>query len=138
MRAVTILLCFLATATLALAEEPPAKAPAPAPTPAMAAAPMASSIKIVFDDKAKTDGELRLDFTPAGGTAKQIRVTIAKKMDAKDVARDVEKELKVALGDGYDVDRYDADKIKVEAKKKGTFSLTLASLTATGLSVRFK
>jgi 3-oxoacyl-ACP reductase-like protein len=118
----------------------PAAAPAAAPAPAAAApaAPMVDSIKILFDDKAKNDGELVFTFTPDGGAAKSIRVTIAKKMDRKDVARDVAKELGVALGAGYDVDKYDPDKIKVQGKKGAKFSLTISSLTAAGLSVRLK
>jgi hypothetical protein len=130
-----------------LAEDPakpapapaPAAAPAPAPAPAAApAAPMVESIKIIFDDKAKNDGQIVLVFTPAGGAAKSVSVTIQKKMDRKDVARDVAKELSVALGDGYKVDRYDPDKIKVSGKKDAKFSLTIASMTANGLSVRLK
>ena len=97
---------------------------------------MVESIKIIFDDKAKNDGELVLTFTPQGGAAKSIRVTIAKKMDRKDVARDTAKELAVALGADYKVDNYDSDKIKVEGKKGAKFSLAISSLTATGLSVR--
>jgi hypothetical protein len=117
----------------------PAAAPAPAPAPAQAAtpsAPMRESIKIIFDDKAKNDGELVFTFTPEGGAAKSIRVTIAAKMNHKDVARDVTKELKVALGDAYDVDNYDSDKIKIDGKKNAKFSLTVSSMTAHGLSVR--
>ena len=138
----------LGLATLAVAQDkkdepaptpPPAAAAAPAPPPlAVPSAPLVGEIKIYFDDKAKNDGELLFNFTPEGGTAKQIRVTIAKKMGASDVARDAEKELKIALGAAYKVDRYDPDKIKVEAKEKAKFSLTLASLTANGLSVRLK
>ena len=124
----------------------PAAAPVVAPAAAPAGAPLAgpvapqvSSIKIVVGDKAKTDGEIRFEFTPAGGTAKSIRITVAAKMKDDDVARDVAKELKVALGPDYSVDRYDPDKIKVEAKKMGaTFSLTIAALTANGLSVQLK
>ena len=115
----------------------PAAAPAPPPL-ATPSAPMVGEIKIYFDDKAKNDGELLFNFTPEGGTAKQIRVTIAKKMGGSDAARDAEKELKVALGAAYKVNRYDPDKIKVEAKEKAKFSLTIASLTANGLSVRLK
>ena len=150
MRTAPLLLCCLAVTTIALAQDQPAPTPAP-PTPAPAAPapatppPMASpaaaqveSIKILFDDKAKTDGELRFEFTPAGGTAKTIRVTIAKKMDKKDVAEDVAKELKVALGSDFNVDHYDSDKIKVEGKKNAKFSLTISALTANGLSVRLK
>ncbi len=126
----------------ATAQDAPAPSAAPAPTPAPLAGPaptMVESIKIVLEDKAKTDGEIRFDFTPQGGATKAIRVTVAKKMSNKEVAKDLEKELKVALGADYKVDRYDPDKIKVEAKKKdGKFHLSLAALTATGLSVRLK
>ena len=99
---------------------------------------MVGSIKLVFDDKAKNDGELLLTFTPQGGAAKQIRVTIAKKMDRKDVARDTAKELTVALGSGFKVDRYDPDKIQIQGRDKAQFSLAVSSLTANGLSVRLK
>jgi 3-oxoacyl-ACP reductase-like protein len=128
-----------ATAPAAAAAAAPAPAPAAAPTPAAGpAAPMVDSIKILFDDKAKNDGELVLTFTPEGGAAKTIHVTIAKKMDRKDVARDATKELAVALGSGYSVDNYDSDKIKVEGTKGAKFSLAISSLTANGLSVRLK
>jgi hypothetical protein len=140
MRTIAALLgCLLLAATVpVVAQDQPAPTPTPAPL-AGPAAPQVKSIKIIIDDKAKTDGEIRLDFTPAGGETKAIRVTVAKKMKGDDVARDLAKELTVALGPDYKVDRYDPDKIKVEAKKKdATFSLTLAALTANGLSVRLK
>ena len=159
MRTATLLFCCLAVTTVAVAQDqpaptPPPAAPAAAPAPAAAsapaqppaaaplaapAAPQVSEIKIVIEEKAKTDGELRMEFTPVGGAAKTIRVTIAAKMDGNDVARDLAKELDVALGTDYKVDRYDRDKIKVESKKKNaTFSLTISALTANGLSVRLK
>jgi hypothetical protein len=119
----------------------PAPVPAAAPIPAPAAVPaamMLDEIKIVIDDKAKNDGELRFEFTPEGGTAISIKVTIAKKMSAKDVTEDLAKELKVALGADYKVNRYDADKIEIESKNKKKFHLALASLTAHGLTVRLK
>lgn len=137
-------LAVIAPSSSAFAQEAtPAPAPAPAaaaaPAPAAApAAPMVESIKLLFDDKAKHDGVLLLTFTPEGGAAKEIRVTIAEKMGKKEAAEDTAKELKVALGAGYDVDNYDADKIKVEGKKGAKFSLTISSLTANGLSVRLK
>lgn len=128
--------------TSSLAQEKKETPPAPAaPAPALAAAPaapMVESIKILFDDKAKNNGEINFTFTPEGGAAKVIRVTIAKKMDGKDAARSAETELSVALGAGYKVDRYDPDKIKIEGKDKAKFSLTISSLTANGLSVRLK
>jgi hypothetical protein len=127
-----------ATPPAPAAPAPAAPAPTTPPVAAAPAAPMVESIKILFDDKAKNDGELLFTFTPAGGAAKQVRVTVANKMDRKDVAKSAETELKVALGDGYKVDRYDPDKIKIEGKKDAKFSLTISSLTANGLSVRLK
>jgi hypothetical protein len=127
-----------APAPVPAAEAAPAPAPAAAAPAAAPAAPMVESIKLQFDDKAKNDGVLLLTFTPAGGAAKEIRVTIANKMGKKEAAEDTAKELKVALGAGYDVDNYDSDKIKVEGKKGAKFSLTISSLTANGLSVRLK
>jgi hypothetical protein len=123
--------------TLAAEEPKPTAAPAAAPA-SIPAAPMAGEVKVLFDDKAKNDGELLFTFTPGGGEAKQIRVTIANKMNKDDAARDAAKELSVALGAGYKVDRYDPDKIKIEGKDKAVFSLTISSLTANGLSVRIK
>lgn len=101
------------------------------------AAPLVNEVKVMFDDKAKNDGQLLLTFTAAGQPPKEIRVTIANKMDARDAARSATTELKVALGDGYDVDQ-SGDSVKVEGKKKAKFSLTVSSLTANGLSVRIK
>jgi hypothetical protein len=149
-RTICSILVLMVAMGAAFAQEPPTPEPTPAPAPAPvpapapplaapAAAPMVKSIKIVVDDKASTDGEIRFDFTPAGGETKQVRVTVAKKMKAGDVTKDIEKELKIALGADYKVDRYDADKVQIEAKKKDmTFRLTLAALTANGLTVRLK
>jgi hypothetical protein len=137
------LVALIAGASALAQEAPPPPAPAPAPAPAavpaaVPAAMMVNEIKIVLEDKAKNDGELKFDFTPEGGTAKSIRVTIAKKMSNKDVCEDLAKELKVGLGPDYKVDRYDADKIKIEGKSGKKFHLALASMTANGLSVRLK
>ena len=121
-------------------QPPPSPSPAPAkPAPAEApAAPMVDQVKILCDDKAKNDGEIRFVFTPAGGEAKEIRVTIQKGMKKQATCRDVAKELKVALGPGYEVDQYDDDKVKVEGKKDEKFSLTLGIQTASGLTIRLK
>jgi hypothetical protein len=118
---------------------PPAAAPAPpaVPPPAAApAAPMVDSIKIIFDDKAKQNGVVVFTFTPAGGAAKTISVTVAAKQDDRDVAKSAETELAVALGAGYKVDKYDPNKIKISGKDKNKFSLTISSMTANGLSIR--
>jgi hypothetical protein len=134
-----MVLAAIVTPSLAEGPESPAApaAPAAAPTPAAApAAPMVNSIKILFDDKAKNNGQLVFTFTPEGGAAKTISVTVAAKMSGRDVARSAQTELSVALGAGFKVDKYDPDKIKITGKNKAKFSLTISSLTANGLSVR--
>jgi len=75
-------------------------------------------IKIVADGKAKSHGAITIVFTPEGGTAKEIKITVAKGMKEQEVCRDIAKELTVALGEGYDVKQYDPDKVKVESSSK--------------------
>ena len=99
---------------------------------------MVDSMKIVCDGKVKSDGVTTLIFTPSGGEAKQIRVTLQKGMKDRDVCRDLAKELSVALsGAPYSVDP-NGDKVKVKGKKDAKFSLTIGSQTSTGLTVLLK
>ena len=134
-----LLLCSFAVYAQQTAPAPPPAPPAatapPAPAPA---APVVKEVKIVVDNKAKTDGEIRFSFTPAGGSAKEIRVTVAKGMGKSDICRDIAKELTVGVGPNYKVDRYDDDKVKVEGKGDATFSLTLAGQTVGGISITLK
>ncbi len=128
---------FLVTATLcglAIAQD----AEKPPPAPSTLAAPMVGEVKILCDDKAKNDGEINFVFSPAGGEAKQIRVTVQNGTKKQVACRDIAKEIAVALGSGYKVNQYDDDKVKVEGKDGQKFSLTLGSTTVTGLSIRLK
>ena len=99
---------------------------------------MIESLKIICDGKVGNDGVTTLVFTPAGGAAKEIRVTLQKGMKDKDVCRDIAKEMSVALsGAPYEVDP-SGDKIKVKGKKDAKFSLALGSQTATGVTIQLK
>jgi hypothetical protein len=100
--------------------------------------PAKESMKIVCDGKVKSNGEATFTFTPAGGIAKDVHITLAKGMNENDVCRDVAKELAVLLGPGYKVDRYDEDKVKVEAKEASAFSLVIGGQTATGITIELK
>jgi hypothetical protein len=120
------------------AEPAPVPAPAAAPAPAAPAVPVVKEVKIIIDNKAKSDGEIRFHFGPEGGTAKEIRVTVAKDMNKKEICRDIAKELSVAAGEAYKVDQYDDDKVKVEAKSDAKFSLTLSGQTVSGLTITLK
>jgi hypothetical protein len=116
-------------------------APAAATAPAAAAAPAGpahESIKIVCDGKVKSDGQAAFLFTPAGGAAKEIKVTLQKGENKSDVCKAVAKELGVMLGAEYKVEQYDDDKVKVEAKGKGAFHLSLGAQSATGITLELK
>jgi len=137
-----MIVCGLAAAQEpAATPAPAAAAPAAATAPAVAAAPAApgvASIKIVCDGKVKTSGEAGLVFTPAGGSAKEIKVTLQKGENKSEVCKAIAKELAVMLGDGYKVEHYDDDKVKVEGKKDAKFSLSLGGQTATGITLEMK
>ena len=136
-------------ASTAIAADPPAASPAPdahapvaAPAPAAAApaAPAAPTVKkaeIACDGKVKNDGAVNLVFTPAGGTAMDVRVTLQKGMGKKDVCRDIAKELSVAAGEKYKVEG-DGDEVNIAGKKDAKFSIALGGQTATGVTVAIK
>ena len=145
------LLAVVIVSGLALAQEPaaspapapaaPAATPAPAPAPATATAPAGAGVKevkIVCNGKVKSNGEASLIFTPAGGAAKDVRVTLQKGMGKNEVCRDIAKELSVMLGDGYKVDQYDDDKVKVEGKNDAKFTIIQGANSASGLTLEVK
>ena len=100
--------------------------------------PAKEQMKVVCDGEVKSNGEATFTFTPAGGVPKDVHITLAKGMSENDVCRDVAKELKVLLGPGYKVDRYDDDKVQIEAKEGAAFSLIIGGQTATGISLELK
>ena len=143
----TFAVMFVAAALIgvqAMAEEPAGTAPEKSTPPAAAtaggpAAPMVGSIKIVFDGKAKNNGEVHVIFTPAGGEAKDVVTLVQKGMKNKAVCRDVAKNLSVVLtGLPYTAVAYDPDKIKVNGKGDAKFSLSLGAMTIKGLTIELK
>jgi hypothetical protein len=134
-------MCVLVT-ILALpaftAQDRPAQPPTRVPIAAQAP-PMVESIKIFIRGTAASDGELRFNFTPAGGETMVIRVQVGTKIPADEVVRDLTKAMKAVISPDYLVDRYDPAVIKISLNKKNApFRLTLAAMTANGLSVRFE
>jgi len=134
----TIAFGFVLLACAALIAPQAQETPA-APAQAMAPAPpMHDEATVVCDGKAKADGKVEFVFTPAGGTASTVSVTLQKGMKKQDGCRDIAKELGVALGAGYEVKQYDDDKVKVEGKDKAKFALTVGAVTVGGFSVHMK
>jgi len=133
---------FVFVAAVALASCGGQNKPAPPPTPepvAVQLGPAVESIKVVMDGTATTDGEVRLEFTPAGGETKTIRVSVLATIPADEVVRDLAKAIKAAIAPDYLVDRYDPFKIKISFNKKSApFRLSLVALTAKGLTIRLE
>ena len=95
--------------------------------------------KLVLEGKAKANGEITLSIVFDGGEKKDVKVTVAEKMGKQDVSRDLAKELTVALGEGYEVEQYDDDKIEIEAEDDSTpFAIQIGSVTVQGLSIKVK
>ena len=126
----------------------PAEAAAPAAQEAakpVEAAKVVSNAKpvdkviIAFNKKAKDNGEVKFTFTPTGGAAMEIRVTIAKDMNDEDSARATLKEFKVALGeDKYKLDLDDGTKVVIKGKGDATFNVSISAQSVPGLTVEFK
>lgn len=131
------------TAVVAQTPPPAPTAPPPAPAPEAAkAAPVAPAAmvdeaRIVIEDKAKANGKIEIVFTAEGAAPTTVTVLVAEKMNAKEVAEDLAKNLTVTLGEGYKVDRND-EKIDIKAKNKKTFSVAVGSVTVPGMSVKIK
>jgi hypothetical protein len=99
---------------------------------------MVEKVQVICDGKVKNDGTVNLVFTPAGGAASEIRITLQKGMNRGDVCRDLAKEVSVALGKTYEV-KDDSGKVRIEGTKKDMkFSLSLGGQTATGVTFELK
>jgi hypothetical protein len=145
---VATMLAALAAGSGATFAQEPAKPAEPAaqeaPKPAEAAKVVSTADPkdkaiISFKKKAKDNGEVKFTFTPAGGSAMEIRVTIAKGMNDEDSARATQKEFQVALGDEkYSFDLDDGTKVIIKGKKDAKFNVAISSMSVPGLSVEFK
>jgi len=117
---------------------PDAAKPA-APATVVSTAKPLEKVVIAFNKKAKDNGEVKFLFTPTGGAAVEIRVTIAKDMNDEDSARATLKEFQVALGsEKYKFDLDDGTKVVIKGQDKATFTVSISTLSVPGLMVEFK
>ena len=116
---------------------PPAAQPAPPPAAQPPQTPAMEKASIIVDGKAKSDGYIELYVGATPETTKAVRITVASGMKAPDIARDIEKEVKVALGSTYDVSG-GAEKVTLKAPKKQTFRISIGSVTPLGVAVKVK
>jgi len=95
----------------------------------------ATKASVVFAKQAKSKGEITLGVTPPGGEMQQITITIVEKMNAKQVAAAVAKELSFALSEVLKVEQNGA-KVKLKpVEKKATFEIRIVNQTVQGISV---
>jgi hypothetical protein len=138
-------LCFVAilafAALPAAAQSPPppatpSPAAAPAPAPLTAPAVYYEKLTVVLDGKADGNGTIQLRFQPTGGEAKLVTVNVLAKTKAKDIAKDLWKELTLAGGNSFKV-KLDGKEVKIkQSSSKGPkFALTIVGQSVTGVSV---
>jgi hypothetical protein len=116
---------------LALVASGSALAQAPAAAPA-AAAPQRANVAleradIRINNKAGTDGYVRIRVTPVGGQAKDTTIDILARMKENDIAADIEKALIIALRPTYEVKRGGENvSIRKAEKTAANFSVEIA------------
>jgi len=91
------------------------------------------------DGKADVNGVIQLEFRSTGSDAKLISVNVLAKMKAKDIARDIHKELTLAGGSLFKV-KLNGKKIQIKrSNRKGPrFSVTIIGQSVAGVSVATK
>lgn len=143
-------LCGLVAVPAAAQEEPAAEeqaaaqTPAPASDPEPAAPQMAEAQKVfrsaatvIVDGKAEVNGVLTMTFEPNGGQAKQVRINVVAKANAKKIGKELANQFAFTVGSDYKV-KGDGNKVVVKAKNKkvAPFWIGIDEQALTGVSVR--
>lgn len=92
--------------------------------------------QITFKGKADAAGTFSMIFKPHGGEGTEFTVNVVKGMGAKQIARDVAKEMTLAAGNGYKV-KHDGNKVIVKRanKKIPTLAVEMTHQKITGVSI---
>jgi len=104
----------------------------------VAGAGAAENATVSVGGSASADGELTFAFKPEQGEERTVKIAILNGTTAKNAAREIWKELALALGDGYDVAIKGKEKRHVKIASKtpaGAFTLALTNNTVGGLSI---
>jgi hypothetical protein len=137
---VLIAACFATTAAFAQgADSSKAAAPAAAAAKSPAEGMTYSKATIALKGEATAHGAIAFTFIAVGGAEKHVTVTVIEKTKDKNVAKDLAKEFKSEVGDGFKVSQ-SGDKVEIQVAKKGgpMFHVSLHSNTATGVAVTIK
>jgi hypothetical protein len=125
--------------TPATAEPTPAPAASPTPEPVTVPTVFYEKLNVLVDGKAEVNGVVQLQFQARGQDPKLVSVNVLRKMKAKDIARDIHKELSLAAGSLFKI-KLGGKKVSIKrANKKGpAFALTIIGQSVSGVSVATK
>lgn len=129
---------ILIAAPLVRAQQaPPSSATA---APADAERPRSSNKwRIVFDERAKSDGTIRFRVWPRGGTPVQVDVAVVDGESENHIAAAARAALRVALGKGYHVEIDDGEDVLVKARHgTGDFGLQLVASTVKDVDIKLR
>jgi hypothetical protein len=115
-----------------------AEAPEPAePQMAQAQKVFRHESTIIIDGKTEANGVLTLIFEPNGAEAKQVRLNVPAKMNAKKIAKELANQFAFTVGANYKV-KQDNKQVRVKAKKKkvAPFWIGIDQQALTGVAVR--
>jgi len=104
----------------------------------VASAGAAENATVSVGGSASADGDLTFVFKPEQGEERTVTIAILEGTNAGNAARDIWKELALALGDGYDVAIKGKEKRHVKIASKtpaGAFTLALTNNTVGGLAI---
>ncbi|MGH8036903.1 MAG: hypothetical protein ACREPC_08700 [Stenotrophomonas sp.] len=136
---------LLAVASSALGLSSPATGQSPAGAPAKAAAPQAerprasNKWRIVFDERAKSDGTISFRIWPKDGAPLQVDVAVIDGQSENHIAQSARDALRVALGKGFHVEVDDGEDVLVKARHgTGDFGLQLIGNTARDVDIKLR
>lgn len=116
------------------------------PAPAGVAAPPeterprgSNKWRIVFDERAKSDGVISFRIWPREGAPIQVDIPIVDGQSENRIASTVRDALKVRLGKGFHVETDDGEDVLVKAKHgTGDFGLQLLGNTARDVDIKLR
>ncbi|WP_421567116.1 hypothetical protein [Stenotrophomonas sp. PD6] len=134
----------LATATAGLAIPQAVLAQAPVAAPGTVAAEgerprHSNKWRIVFDERAKSDGTISFRIWPKDGAPQQVDVAVIDGQSENRIASSARDALRVALGKGFHVEVDDGEDVLVKARRgTGDFGLQLIGNTARDVDIKLR
>jgi hypothetical protein len=92
--------------------------------------------KITVNERARTDGFMRVRVIPEGGTAREATLVVAKRMNENELARGVADALNAVLGPEYVADKDNGEHVKIRKKARDAANFSVeVTFNAPGFAV---